>query len=75
VDTVSSKNERVIVRDLKYDVKASKLDPPANGGTVIDYSYVGPKTVYEFIWLHPRKIGHIAATLKNQLTTRLVVLK
>lgn len=75
VDTTSSKDKRVVVSDLEHDIESSELDPPPNGGAMIDRSDVGPEATDELVGLHPREIWHVSATLKSQLPAWLIILQ
>jgi hypothetical protein len=75
MDTPSSKDKRLVVRDLVHDVESSELDPPPNGGAVINHGDVGPEAMDELFGLHPREIRHVFTALKSQLSARLVVLQ
>ena len=45
MDTTSSKNKRLVVRDLVHNIEPSKLDPPPDGGAMIDCGDVGPPSL------------------------------
>ena len=75
MDTTSSKNKCLVVRDLVHNIEPSKLDPPPDGGAMIDCGDVGPEAMDELFRLHPGEIWHVFAALKSQLSARLVVLQ